>query len=312
MADRQNQNDVKDQDDTTARDDTTEAMTEKYLCDRRIPTLGIAGFSDSGKTTLICGLIKVLKEKGIRTAVIKHDVHGISEDDGNKDTGRFRQAGACGVILCHGRGGTDDEKKMLAEAVAWLSRAGTHDVPCRSDAPCRSYAPCRSSAPFRSDAPCKGDAPCGSAAPYKSDAPCRSAAQYKSDDPCRSAVISINACKDLSAGMHTDENSDLTINTGKDTSTRTVADEPTFTNKNKLRDRGPKADLILIEGFKRLTFPKIGIARLATGKGFCSEETAFIACVSDILKPDKELCRFTLDDYEGISSFIIENMDRLI
>jgi molybdopterin-guanine dinucleotide biosynthesis protein len=282
MADRQNQNDVKDRDDTTARDDTTEAMTEKYLCDRRIPTLGIAGFSDSGKTTLICGLIKVLKEKGIRTAVIKHDVHGISEDDGNKDTGRFRQAGACGVILCHGRGGTDDEKKMLAEAVAWLSRAGTHDAPCRSDAPCRR------------------------------DVPCRSAAPYKSDAPCRSAVISINACKDLSAGMHTDENSDLTINTGKDTSTRTVADEPTFTNKNKLTDRGPKADLILIEGFKRLTFPKIGIARLATGKGFCSEETAFIACVSDILKPDKELCRFTLDDYEGISSFIIENMDRLI
>jgi molybdopterin-guanine dinucleotide biosynthesis protein len=282
MADRQNQNDVKDRDDTTARDDTTEAMTEKYLCDRRIPTLGIAGFSDSGKTTLICGLIKVLKEKGIRTAVIKHDVHGISEDDGNKDTGRFRQAGACGVILCHGRGGTDDEKKMLAEAVAWLSRAGTHDVPCKNDVPCRR------------------------------DVPCRSAAPYKSDAPCRSAVISINACKDLSAGMHTDENSDLTINTGKDTSTRTVADEPTFTNKNKLTDRGPKADLILIEGFKRLTFPKIGIARLATGKGFCSEETAFIACVSDILKPDKELCRFTLDDYEGISSFIIENMDRLI
>jgi molybdopterin-guanine dinucleotide biosynthesis protein len=294
MADRQNQNDVKDRDDTTARDDTTEAMTEKYLCDRRIPTMGIAGFSDSGKTTLICGLIKVLKEKGIRTAVIKHDVHGISEDDGNKDTGRFRQAGACGVILCHGRGGTDDEKKMLAEAVAWLSSAGTHDAPCRSDVPCRS------------DAQCKSDVPC------KSDASCRSATPCKSAAPCRSAVISINACKDLSAGMHTDENSDLTINTGKDTSTRTVADEPTFTNKNKLTDRGPKADLILIEGFKRLTFPKIGIARLATGKGFCSEETAFIACVSDILKPDKELCRFTLDDYEGISSFIIENMDRLI
>jgi molybdopterin-guanine dinucleotide biosynthesis protein len=112
--------------------------------------------------------------------------------------------------------------------------------------------------------------------------------------------------------MHTDENSDLTINTGKDTSTRTVADKHTFTKKNKLTDREPKADLILVEGFKRLTFPKIGIARLATGKGFCSEETAFLACVSDILKPDKELCRFTLDDYEGISSFIIENMDRLI
>jgi molybdopterin-guanine dinucleotide biosynthesis protein len=288
MADRQNQNDVKDRDDTTARDDTTEAMTKKYLCDRRIPTMGIAGFSDSGKTTLICVMIKVLKEKGIRTAVIKHDVHGISEDDGNKDTGRFRQAGACGVILCHGRGGTDDEKKMLAEAVAWLSRAGTHDVPCRSDAPCKSDVPC------------------------KSDASCRSATPCKSAAPCRSAVISINACKDLSAGMHTDENSDLTINAGKDTSARTVADKHTFTKKNKLTDRKPKADLILIEGFKRLTFSKIGIARLATGKGFCSEETAFLACVSDILKPDKELCRFTLDDYEGISSFIIENMDRLI
>lgn len=64
-----------------------------------IPVLGFAGFSGMGKTTLIEKLIICLKNRGIRTAVIKHDVHGICFDQSGKDSARFGDAGAEKVIL---------------------------------------------------------------------------------------------------------------------------------------------------------------------------------------------------------------------
>ncbi|NLC89422.1 MAG: molybdopterin-guanine dinucleotide biosynthesis protein B [Clostridiaceae bacterium] len=45
-----------------------------------IPILSFAGFSDSGKTTLIEKLIKSLCRKGCQTAVIKHDSHDFEID----------------------------------------------------------------------------------------------------------------------------------------------------------------------------------------------------------------------------------------
>lgn len=59
-----------------------------------IPIIGFAGFSGSGKTTLIEKLIPALKERGVRTAVIKHDAHGLKFDCNGKDSARFASAGA--------------------------------------------------------------------------------------------------------------------------------------------------------------------------------------------------------------------------
>lgn len=69
-----------------------------------IPVLGLAGWSGSGKTTLLEKVIPCLRQKGIRTAVIKHDVHGLSECEEGKDSWRFKQAGAMQCVLC-GPGG---------------------------------------------------------------------------------------------------------------------------------------------------------------------------------------------------------------
>lgn len=60
----------------------------------RIPVIGFAGYSGSGKTTLLEKLIPLLREKGIRTAVIKHDAHGLTFGDEGKDSRRFYHAGA--------------------------------------------------------------------------------------------------------------------------------------------------------------------------------------------------------------------------
>ncbi len=87
-----------------------------------LPILGFSGWSSSGKTTLIEKLIPILWEKGIRSAVIKHDVHGISEDETGKDSFRFIQAGAAACILC-GPGGPS-----LSEAIETVTNSKKADL----------------------------------------------------------------------------------------------------------------------------------------------------------------------------------------
>jgi molybdopterin-guanine dinucleotide biosynthesis protein B len=60
--------------------------------------VGFAGYSDSGKTTLICSLIDILQGKGKKVAVIKHDGHGHYKEAEGKDTSLFRQAGASAFV----------------------------------------------------------------------------------------------------------------------------------------------------------------------------------------------------------------------
>ncbi|MBR1673480.1 MAG: cyclic pyranopterin monophosphate synthase MoaC [Eubacterium sp.] len=61
--------------------------------------LGIAGYSGGGKTTLIEKLIPVLKSRGLKVAVVKHDAHGFQMDHEGKDTYRFSAAGADRVMI---------------------------------------------------------------------------------------------------------------------------------------------------------------------------------------------------------------------
>lgn len=59
--------------------------------------IAISGVKNSGKTTLIEGLLPHLTKLGLTVAVIKHDGHSFSPDNPTTDTGRHLQAGACGT-----------------------------------------------------------------------------------------------------------------------------------------------------------------------------------------------------------------------
>ncbi|MGL4741800.1 MAG: molybdopterin-guanine dinucleotide biosynthesis protein B [Sarcina sp.] len=59
----------------------------------------VASCSNSGKTTLIEGIIKELKKDNCIISTIKHDVHGIDIDKKGKDTYRHREAGADNIII---------------------------------------------------------------------------------------------------------------------------------------------------------------------------------------------------------------------
>ncbi len=60
--------------------------------------ISFVGPSGSGKTTLICRLLGWLKAQGLRAAVLKHS-HKPGLGDEDKDTGKFRRAGAQTVAL---------------------------------------------------------------------------------------------------------------------------------------------------------------------------------------------------------------------
>lgn len=60
--------------------------------------IGIVGAKNSGKTTLVTGLIRSLTAKGYHVASIKHTGHAHTFDTVGKDSWQHRQAGA-GVTL---------------------------------------------------------------------------------------------------------------------------------------------------------------------------------------------------------------------
>lgn len=60
----------------------------------KIPVIGFAAYSGTGKTTLIEKLILELKAQGYRIAVLKHDAHRFEIDKEGKDSWRFAHAGA--------------------------------------------------------------------------------------------------------------------------------------------------------------------------------------------------------------------------
>ncbi len=65
----------------------------------KIPVISFVGKSDSGKTTLLEKVIKELKKRGFKVAMIKHGTHNFEMDHPGKDTWRYAQAGADIVAL---------------------------------------------------------------------------------------------------------------------------------------------------------------------------------------------------------------------
>jgi molybdopterin-guanine dinucleotide biosynthesis adapter protein len=65
----------------------------------KVPILGFAAASGTGKTTLLTQLIPLLKAQGWRIGLIKHSHHNIQIDQPGKDSYRLREAGASPVML---------------------------------------------------------------------------------------------------------------------------------------------------------------------------------------------------------------------
>jgi molybdopterin-guanine dinucleotide biosynthesis protein B len=61
--------------------------------------IGIVGWKNSGKTTLITRLIPALRRRGLTASTIKHVHHDVDLDQPGKDTYAHRQAGAVDVVM---------------------------------------------------------------------------------------------------------------------------------------------------------------------------------------------------------------------
>jgi len=88
------------------------------------PVVGICGWKDSGKTTLIETLIPRLLERGLRVGVVKHDAHGLEVDRPGKDTDRYYQAGAEVAAHDEHQRFTRTHLRVLADLDALVSRLG--------------------------------------------------------------------------------------------------------------------------------------------------------------------------------------------
>lgn len=64
-----------------------------------LPYIGFAAYSGTGKTTLLCKLIPLLKERGIRLAVVKHAHHDFDIDHPKKDSYELRKSGADTILI---------------------------------------------------------------------------------------------------------------------------------------------------------------------------------------------------------------------
>ena len=68
--------------------------------DKKPVIIGIVGAHNSGKTTFIEKVIKLLKQKSYKVIAIKHDPKGKAKTDTEgKDSWKFQQAGADEVLL---------------------------------------------------------------------------------------------------------------------------------------------------------------------------------------------------------------------
>ena len=69
---------------------------------KRPAVLAVSGAHNSGKTTLLEKLLPVLRSRGLKVGIIKHDGHDFTPDVPGTDSFRLREAGAEGVAVYSG------------------------------------------------------------------------------------------------------------------------------------------------------------------------------------------------------------------
>jgi molybdenum cofactor guanylyltransferase/molybdopterin-guanine dinucleotide biosynthesis protein MobB len=67
------------------------------------PVIGVAGWKNSGKTTLVARLVAELSRRGFKVATVKHAHHDFQIDEAATDSARHRRAGAAQVAIVSAR-----------------------------------------------------------------------------------------------------------------------------------------------------------------------------------------------------------------
>jgi len=93
-----------------------------------LKAIGIIGYSNTGKTTLVEKLIPLLAASGLRVAAIKHAHHGFDMDRPGKDSYRYREAGASQVLI--------------ATQLRWALLTETPQAPATLEQVLAQLAPC--------------------------------------------------------------------------------------------------------------------------------------------------------------------------
>lgn len=95
----------------------------------KVPILGFAAYSGTGKTTLLINIIPLLKQRGLEIGVIKHAHHTFEIDTPGKDSYEIRKAGASQMLIGSKQRwalmveqNEDDQKTRLQEYIAQLDQ----------------------------------------------------------------------------------------------------------------------------------------------------------------------------------------------
>lgn len=98
----------------------------RQQAEARPPVIGIAGWKNSGKTTLTVRLVEEFSRRGLKVATIKHAHHAFQVDEGETDSARHRRAGARQVaVVSRSRWALiseleGEQEPGLAEVIGWL------------------------------------------------------------------------------------------------------------------------------------------------------------------------------------------------
>lgn len=69
------------------------------LNNAKVPMLGFAAFSGTGKTTLLLKLLPLLQARGYRIGIIKHAHHNFEIDHAGKDSYALRKSGVEQIVI---------------------------------------------------------------------------------------------------------------------------------------------------------------------------------------------------------------------
>lgn len=85
----------------------------------------IVGFKNAGKTTLVCELVRLFSERGLRVGTIKRDAHGFEADRPDTDTWKHRHSGSAWTAITSGERTAifSEAPSRLDELVQAASRA---------------------------------------------------------------------------------------------------------------------------------------------------------------------------------------------